>query len=475
MAARVVLPAVKPIWTGYAPLDLEGELRKAAQKACGNKLDHDLLELISCLACEAAAGDTSDAGFPVRFWTTIRPALCETSLDEVAREEVVNAMLSVIVSGEGQGEGADITFKPLMEDAKSLRKPGGKQWANRGTMANLREAEYLHEHTARLVEQQSDRAGRESELAAYYGRRAEKEVAPPEPIVPTTVTIGPVVEDDASSSDDEISRKDREQTKQRLRELGQPATFFGEGDLGRTARLHRLELVGDQDVLAQGSTNVLQMVDRRADKGLNLDDEDDLMARAELSHTASGVAQPIGGTSVAPLAISASAEPDEVEKESDAVDDVSRSVLLWLRSTLREWEAMLVSRAPLEQEKTAFKAERGQFRQSKQYLRPLRRALRDGTLSPEIATSLGNIATFSKEKRYREAKEAYMQLAIGNNPWPIGVTQVTFHDRPNRHSIGEGQIAHILDDETTRKYFQTIKRLLSLCETRWPIDPSLAA
>jgi len=57
----------------------------------------------------------------------------------------------------------------------------------------------------------------------------------------------------------------------------------------------------------------------------------------------------------------------------------------------------------------------------------------------------------------------------------MGVTFVTFHDRANRHKIGEDSVAHVLDDETTRKYVQMVKRLLSFCEARWPVDPSRAA
>eukprot|EP00438_Fugacium_kawagutii_P000719 Skav211038 [mRNA] locus=scaffold1434:159065:161719:- [translate_table: standard] len=47
------------------------------------------------------------------------------------------------------------------------------------------------------------------------------------------------------------------------------------------------------------------------------------------------------------------------------------------------------------------------------------------------------------QRRYRAAKE---------------VTFVTFHDRAARHKIGEGAQAH---DETTRKYVQMVKRLVT--------------
>jgi len=162
-------------------------------------------------------------------------------------------------------------------------------------------------------------------------------------------------------------------------------------------------------------------------------------------------------------------------EEEKVVDEASKSVSLWLRSTLREWETELTARQAGEKDRRVFAEERGQYRQSKQYLRPLRKALRDGSISPGIVTSLSCIAEACQKRLYKEAKEAYMKLAIGTQPWPIGVTTVTFHDRPNRHNIGEDNVAHILNDETTRKYVQMIKRLVTYTEKRWPIDPSRAA
>ncbi|CAE7470920.1 unnamed protein product [Symbiodinium microadriaticum] len=111
-----------------------------------------------------------------------------------------------------------------------------------------------------------------------------------------------------------------------------------------------------------------------------------------------------------------------------------------------------------------FKLEKAQYRQSKQYLKPLRRALRDGEVDAGVTFSLAEIAEQCGNRSYRAAKEAYMRLAIGNHPWPMGVTFVTFHDRANRHKIGEGAQAHVLDDETTRKYVQMVKRLVTFAE-----------
>ena len=53
-----------------------------------------------------------------------------------------------------------------------------------------------------------------------------------------------------------------------------------------------------------------------------------------------------------------------------------------------------------------------------------------------------------------QANDAYLQMAIGNAPWPIGVTMVGIHARTGREKIFSQSIAHVLNDETQRKYIQ---------------------
>ncbi len=45
-------------------------------------------------------------------------------------------------------------------------------------------------------------------------------------------------------------------------------------------------------------------------------------------------------------------------------------------------------------------------------------------------------------------------MSIGNSPWPIGVTMVGIHARTGREKIFSQSIAHVLNDETQRKYIQ---------------------
>lgn len=53
-----------------------------------------------------------------------------------------------------------------------------------------------------------------------------------------------------------------------------------------------------------------------------------------------------------------------------------------------------------------------------------------------------------------QANDAYLEMAIGNAPWPIGVTMVGIHARTGREKISSRYVAHVLNDETQRKYIQ---------------------
>lgn len=70
------------------------------------------------------------------------------------------------------------------------------------------------------------------------------------------------------------------------------------------------------------------------------------------------------------------------------------------------------------------------------------------------------------------AGDAYIRLAIGNAAWPIGVSAVGLHERAAREKVGEGEQAHVMNDESQRKYITTIKRLVSFAQTKYPSDPS---
>jgi hypothetical protein len=98
------------------------------------------------------------------------------------------------------------------------------------------------------------------------------------------------------------------------------------------------------------------------------------------------------------------------------------------------------------------------FRQTARNMEPLYDRLRNRQLTGELLTGLWMMVQSMRNRNYLHANDIYLKLAIGNAPWPIGVTSVGIHERSAREKISHvmntnGQ-AHIMNDEATRKYFQ---------------------
>lgn len=141
-----------------------------------------------------------------------------------------------------------------------------------------------------------------------------------------------------------------------------------------------------------------------------------------------------------------------------------------LRRLLSEWEQTLEAR-PISVKKTAQgRADYAMWRQTKEYIRPLFKQLKKGTLDADVLLMLRDIVHQMARRDYTAANDMYLRLAIGNAPWPMGVTMVGIHERSARQKISGGAVAHILNDEKSRKYIQCVKRLISFCEKTYPDD-----
>ena len=90
---------------------------------------------------------------------------------------------------------------------------------------------------------------------------------------------------------------------------------------------------------------------------------------------------------------------------------------------------------------------------------------------------IAEIVHHMQKRQYQRANDSYLRLSIGNAPWPIGVTMVGYsppppvfydfflthfylsiHERSAREKISADQVAHVLNDEVSRKYIQSLKR-----------------
>lgn len=112
---------------------------------------------------------------------------------------------------------------------------------------------------------------------------------------------------------------------------------------------------------------------------------------------------------------------------------------------------------------------------SAEMMRPLFKRLNRDQLDRDLLLALANIAACLQQRQYVKANDYYLKMAIGNAPWPIGVTAVGIHERSSRERIKSSQVAHVLNDEVSRKWIQTIKRFITHSQKiRPPSDPSQA-
>jgi pre-mRNA-splicing factor 18 len=112
------------------------------------------------------------------------------------------------------------------------------------------------------------------------------------------------------------------------------------------------------------------------------------------------------------------------------------------------------------------------FKQTELYIKPMLSMLKKGEMVEEMIPFLTEIVQHVQQREYQRANDAYERLSIGNAAWPIGVTQVGIHSRGGREKISHMKQAHVLNDETSRKYIHSMKRLMSFLQIAFIAAPS---
>ncbi|KAF2143480.1 uncharacterized protein K452DRAFT_269035 [Aplosporella prunicola CBS 121167] len=165
----------------------------------------------------------------------------------------------------------------------------------------------------------------------------------------------------------------------------------------------------------------------------------------------------------------------KLPKDKESREFLFRQLGSYFTMVLREWEIALAQRP--EDVRTSFQGKQAYnaMVQARENMRPLFKKLEKGELEDGILEPVVEIVNAAQERRYVDANDGYLRLSIGKAAWPIGVTMVGIHERSAREKLHESDknSAHIMSDETTRKYLQSIKRCLSFAQTRWPPDDQL--
>ncbi|POR39709.1 Pre-mRNA-splicing factor 18 [Tolypocladium paradoxum] len=145
----------------------------------------------------------------------------------------------------------------------------------------------------------------------------------------------------------------------------------------------------------------------------------------------------------------------------------------WLYRQLASYFTMVLTayeRAMEEekQETTASKTAYNAMVQTRENMKPLFRKFEAGDLDDSLVAPIVEIVKALQERRYVDANDGYLRLSIGKAAWPIGVTMVGIHERSAREKLHDGEKGHVMGDEVTRKFLQSIKRCLTFAQVRWP-------
>ncbi|KAF6780145.1 hypothetical protein AHF37_00366 [Paragonimus kellicotti] len=287
-----------------------------------------------------------------------------------------------------------------------------------------------------------------------------------------------------------------------LRERNQPIRLFGESDYDTFQRLKRLQLLEPE---SKGMRNdliaALDKVDDAEDeefyssgrgrtaadaqsgdtpvsdvktKETVLDAEEIERMKMDLARfvvyregtaTDDATSTVVAISKLTPVTITAELEEGFREKVTD-------HVLRYLKFLLSKWGHALNARPKEEKLSYSGKIASATYTQTVEYVKTLLRALQERCCRDDILDSLVKIITLMMDGNYLKANDAYLELAIGNAPWPLGVTNHGIHSRTAQEKIHAKNVAHVLNDETQRKYIQAIKRLMTQCQKFFPSDPS---
>lgn len=238
----------------------------------------------------------------------------------------------------------------------------------------------------------------------------------------------PASGDEDDEAQDDVARLTDEEMTARLRGLGEPVVLFGEGRAARVRRLRRLTTAVTKGPIP----TTLQLVE-----------EKDMKV--------------------------ADAVPPASDKAARRW--LFRQLASYFTMILREWELALArEHGPQggDGSSTAARQAHATMVQCRQTMTPLFRKFEKGDLDESVLKSIVEIVRAAQERRYVDANDEYLRLSIGKAAWPIGVTMVGIHERSAREKLHNGERGHVMGDEVTRKYLQSIKRCLTFAQVRWP-------
>ncbi|VDB94273.1 unnamed protein product [Peniophora sp. CBMAI 1063] len=322
-----------------------------------------------------------------------------------------------------------------------------KKYMRKGDIERMRleEEQRAKEEKERLAREQEEQA-RQAKAAAAAAKEAAQRNDVQRGVSRSTSSPLP----DEAGAERAAFNISIEETIRRLRAKGQPVRLFGETDKDRRLRLRALELIEE----------------RGHDKAAGQNDFRKALEDVESAERE----KKAGAVPVQDKKKRADAETTDIDLNMVKTDPEKLYPLIYyaLKRVLKEWEESLADRPESVKRTQQGKLAAATQVQSAEYLKPLFKLLRARNLPPDVLGRIAEIVYYMQQRQYQRANDSYLRLSIGNAPWPIGVTMVGIHERSAREKISTDQVAHVLNDEVSRKYIQSLKRLLTFSQTKYP-------
>ncbi|KZO96724.1 Prp18-domain-containing protein [Calocera viscosa TUFC12733] len=324
---------------------------------------------------------------------------------------------------------------------------------------NGRPKKYMRRGELEAMEREKELVRKKQLLKTASPARSPAPAASPAPVGDTA---SPAPEGDtATKAGGELAHLSLAEVVRRLRQKGQPVTLFGESERERRLRLRALELMEER-----GGDRAGQNDFRRA---MEVMETTETEAKAKKTGSGPGAVESKEGRAEDGRE-KKKEQDDELKLEwiKDSKEKLYPAIYFALKRKLKEWEQAMAERPDSIKRTAQGKLAAATQVQSAEYLKPLFKALRTKTIEDDVITKLGEIVYYMQHREYQRANDAYLRLSIGNAAWPIGVTMVGIHERSAREKISTDQVAHVLNDEVSRKYIQSVKRLLTFAQTKYP-------
>jgi len=291
----------------------------------------------------------------------------------------------------------------------------------------------------------------EYESAAYLARCNKK--VKPAAVEEVKEVVKPVEREEQAPSLDEP------EVLRRLRERGEPIKTFGESALDTYRRLRQLEMIEPHGTKSHQNDfkSAMDKIDKEYLNAMMSELHGDATAKER---------------KVLPSFQEMKETCREIGSPDTPRDTMHVLVMTYWKWLFDVWEQTSEEKFEANNRDMSSKLERAKIKQAESYLRPLYKALKRQNLDEAILRSLGEIADSVIKQNYIRANDAYLQTAIGNAAWPIGVTMVGIHARTGREKLFAHNVAHVLNDEVSRKYLQAVKRLMTFAQRHFPTDPS---